>query len=99
LKLWDVNSLKGLYTYTGCNLLSKCLPKFVCEDQYIFCGGNDGRVYIWETFKGREPSSIGNEAYKLLAHQFPIRTISIDPQEQHLISGDESGLIQIKNLY
>lgn len=99
LKLWDMNSLKGLFTYNGAGLSSKCIPKFACDDEFIFCGGDDGGIYAWETFKGSEPNSSGNHAYKLKTHNFPIRTISIDPQDETLVSGDESGQLQIKYLY
>lgn len=99
IKLWDMTSFKGVYTYTGCQMSRRCIPKFVLEEEFIFSGGDDGSIHIWETFKGLEPCQSGNQSFKLQSHKFPIRTISFDPEEFTMVSGDESGQLQIKYLY
>eukprot|EP01080_Neovahlkampfia_damariscottae_P009870 gene9870-2192_t len=94
IKMWDMKTGKGLFTFNGCNLNSRCRPKFFYDDRIILCGSNDGYVYFWKTFEGKDESNSGNHFMKLKIEKYPLLALDIGGKDNFITTGDTSS-----NLY
>lgn len=107
IRLWDLSAGKLTMYFTGNLDKVRCL-RFFRDGQRFVSGGSDAQIRFWRVGQATPVATCGyrddepiptlqamEDLEQLKAHVTWIRSIDIAPEETHLVSGGNDGLIAI----
>ena len=90
VRLWDVGSGRELVRYEGAVHSEGSTPAvFDVTGKWVICGDDSyAQLCVWDVEGGEVVRRLGG-------HTKPIRTMSVDKEEEVMVSGGEDGRVRI----